>query len=168
MTASVDPRSVPGIARVTELAAPPARHVPAETQGTLALDLIPREAVPERTMLRAISDRHGELDVFARRFCLALVEVLAGNRGPAQMLRCVTPPVYERLVNRSRALAGAGGCDQRLREARARMRSMHLFCPGPGIAEVSLHLSHGERSRAVAGRLELRHGAWTCVVLEFC
>jgi hypothetical protein len=44
---------------------------------------------------------------------------------------------------------------------------VHVFCPSPEAAELSVHVRHGERSRAIAARIELREGRWCCTVLEF-
>ncbi len=33
--------------------------------------------------------------------------------------------------------------------------------------EVSIHVRHGERSRAIAARFELVDGRWMCTALEF-
>lgn len=160
---------VRGIASVTTFTAPAEPLGLADVQGTLALEF-EAGTTPERTELRAVPDSsvgHPDLESFTKRFSAGLVDVLAGDRGPAQLLRCVTPAVYDILVARSRALAGTCGRDQRLRRARARVCSVHVFCPAPDIAEFSMHVRHGERSRAVAGRLELREQQWVCVTLQF-
>ena len=160
---------VRGIAAVTTLSAPVQPLGLPDVQGTLALDLNAPEA-PERTELRSVpdaSDPGRALADFTRRFTAALVDVLAGDRGPAQLLRCVTPGVYDILVARSRALTRTRGRDQRLRRARAHVRSVHVFCPAADVAEFSMHVQHGQRSRAVAGRLELRDERWVCVTLQF-
>ncbi|HEX7738863.1 MAG TPA: Rv3235 family protein [Marmoricola sp.] len=161
--------TVRGVAAVTRLTAPARPQHPPEVQGALALDLDPHDhrREPDSVRMRALSVPREDLEAFAKRFCTATMEVLSGDRGPAQLLRWVTPPVYLRLVNRSRALAGAGGSDQRLRQVRAHVHSVHVFSPSPGCAEFSMHVRHGARSRAVAGRLEVRNGAWTCVALQF-
>ena len=161
---------VRGIASLTTFSAPAQPIGHSDVQGTLALDLDASSA-PERTELRAVpdsptADRAG-LESFTKRFGSALVDVLAGDRGPAQLLRCVTPEVYDLLVARSRALAGTCGRDQRLRRARARVCSVHVFCPAADVAEFSMHVQHGQRSRAVAGRLELQERQWVCVKLQF-
>ncbi|MDT7655230.1 MAG: hypothetical protein QOI36_6645, partial [Pseudonocardiales bacterium] len=36
----------------------------------------------------------------------------------------------------------------------------------PEVAEVAAHVRHGERSRAVALRLEVHRGRWVCTALE--
>jgi hypothetical protein len=47
------------------------------------------------------------------------------------------------------------------------VRSVHLFCPSPEAAEISVHVRHGERSRAIAARIELVSGRWCCTALQF-
>ena len=47
------------------------------------------------------------------------------------------------------------------------VRSVHLFCPSPETAEVSIHVRQGERSRAIAARIELVAGRWCCTALQF-
>lgn len=162
-----------GVTRLTRIAPPPPPRVPlAPVQGTLALDFgrpepVTRPPVPEPAPagLRAVPGFRAELDAFASRFSAVLVEVLGGDRGPQQLLRWTSVEVYDDLVRRSRALAGTTGSDERLRRLRAQVRSVHLFCPSPEAAELSIHVRHGQRSRAIAARLE-HHQRWTCVALE--
>jgi hypothetical protein len=47
------------------------------------------------------------------------------------------------------------------------VRSVHVFLPSPASAEVSVHVRHGQRSRAIAARIEQFDGRWTCTALEF-
>jgi rhodanese-related sulfurtransferase len=47
------------------------------------------------------------------------------------------------------------------------VRSVHVFLPSPASAEVSVHVRHGQRSRAIAARIERFDGRWTCTALEF-
>ena len=44
---------------------------------------------------------------------------------------------------------------------------MHVFCPSPEAAEISVHVRHGERSRAIAARIEHVGGRWCCTALQF-
>lgn len=160
-----------GVVRLTRITPPRAARVPlAPVQGTLALDFggpepATRPPVPGGAGLRAVPGLRAELDAFASRFSAVLVEVLGGDRGPQQLLRWTSVEVYDDLVRRSRALAGTTGSDERLRRLRAQVRSVHLFCPSPEAAELSIHVRHGQRSRAIAARLE-HHQRWTCVALE--
>lgn len=160
-----------GVTRLTRIGPPRDPRVPlAPVQGTLALDFgrpapQARPPVPAPAGLRAVPGFRAELDAFASRFSAVLVEVLGGDRGPQQLLRWTSVEVYDDLVRRSRALAGTTGSDERLRRLRAQVRSVHLFCPSPEAAELSIHVRHGQRSRAIAARLE-HHQRWTCVALE--
>jgi hypothetical protein len=160
-------RRASGIAGVTTITAPTAPIRQPDVQGTLALDLDPVAPPDRRTTLSAVAGQRDQLERFTRRFCAVVIEVVTGDRGPAQLLRLVDESVYDDLVRRSRALAGVGGVDERLHRPRARIRSVRVFCPAPGVAEFGMHVQHGRRSRAVAGRLELRGNAWICVALEF-
>jgi len=166
---------IPGISSVTTIRPPAAgATVLHQTDGTLALafDAADEEDYAFAMLPPAPDDdapepTHDELRHFTARFCAAVVEVLAGDRGPAQLLHCTTTPVYDDLVRRGHALAQVAGSDQRLQRHRPRIRSIHIASPAPGIAEFSIHVSHGHRSRAVAGRLVWRRGAWLCVALQF-
>jgi uncharacterized protein DUF6459 len=165
------------LATVTQLSPPAAapgdrrETVPvASVQGTLALDLdqLPREpATPE---LRVVpgdgSLEHRELQVWAARFAQATVEVLGGDRPLTQLVRWTSAPVYADLDRRVRILGRSAPAPQRRRSVRPQVRSVHVCRPAPTAAEVSVHVRHGHRSRALAARLERRDGRWLCVALQ--
>ncbi|MGH3413249.1 MAG: Rv3235 family protein [Marmoricola sp.] len=160
-----------GAARVTSLlgVAPDPRDLDVPmgtTQGTLALQFTDGP-FHHRPTGQGTQARRAELDAFARRFCAAVVEVVGGDRGPHQLLRWTTEEVYDDLVRRADALAQVTPVDRRLRRLRARVHSVHLSCPSPGAAELGVHVRHGNRSRAIAARLELRRGRWLCTALQF-
>ena len=168
------PPSPPGeLATVTRLGPSPDERevVPvAEVQGSLALD--PRQArtAPAAPELRLVpgtgSREHREVQAWAARFAQATVEVLGGDRPVAQLLRWTTARVYQDLDRRVRILGRTAPAPTRLRTIRPQVRSVHVFQPHPGSAEVSVHVRHGQRSRAIAARLERQHGRWTCVALQ--
>lgn len=136
-------------------------------QGTLALDygtLVRTTRVPDLRVLRG--DR-AELDAFAHRFANAVVEVIGGDRGPSQLLRWTTESVYADLQRRCALLARTTPGDRRVRRLRSQVRSVHVFCPSAQAAEISVHVRHGERSRAIAARIELDQGRWCCTALQF-
>jgi hypothetical protein len=139
----------------------------ASIQGTLALDYgHDVRAVPSPD-LRLVAGGRAELEGFAHRFARAVVEVVAGDRGPSQLLRWTTEPVYTELQRRAAVLSRTTPSDRRLRRLSCQVRSVHLFCPSPEAAEISVHVRHGQRSRAIAARVELRDGRWCCTALEF-
>jgi hypothetical protein len=63
-------------------------------------------------------------------------------------------------------LGRAAPAPQRRRTVRAHVASVHVFRPATDSAEVSVHVRHGHRSRAIAARLERREGRWMCVALQ--
>lgn len=139
----------------------------ASVQGTLALDYgsqVTSMRTPDHRILRG--DR-AELDVFAHRFANAVVEVIGGDRGPSQLLRWTSEAVYADLQRRCALLARTTPGDRRLRPLRSQVRSVHVFCPSTEAAEVSVHVRHGERSRAIAARIEHLEGRWCCTALQF-
>ena len=159
-----------GIARLHRITSPTRtrRAVPlAEPQGVLDLDLDPAADLPPRPCLRVVTGDERELDAFAARFAQAVVEVIGGDRGVHQLMRWTTEWVYADLMHRSHALHRATPGDQRLRRVRATVRSVHLFRPDEDVAELSIHVRHGQRSRAIAARIERIEGRWRCTVLDF-
>jgi hypothetical protein len=124
-------------------------------------------AGPRTPDLRLLPGDRVELEAFAHRFASAVVEVVGGDRGPSQLLRWTTERVYADLQRRTALLARTTPGDRRVRRLRSQVRSVHVFCPSPGAAEISVHVRHGERSRAIAARIELLEGRWCCTALQF-
>ena len=143
----------------------------ASVQGTLALDLdrvAPAPAVPDlRVVDQAATNEHREVRAWAARFAQAGVEVLGGARPVTQLLRWTNAKVYADLDRRVRILGRTSPAPTRLRTVRPQVQSVHVCRPTPRSAEVSVHVRHGQRSRALAARLEHRNGRWTCVALQF-
>ncbi len=139
----------------------------ASIQGTLALDYGRDVRTLPSPDLRLVAGGRAELEAFAHRFARAVVEVVGGDRGPSQLLRWTSHQVYDELQRRSALLAGTTPGDRRVRRLRSQVRSVHLFCPSPASAEMSVHVRHGERSRAIAARIELMEGRWCCTALQF-
>jgi hypothetical protein len=147
---------------------PALQPVPMATvQGTLALDFGHRVLTQPTPELRLVAGGRAELERFAHQFARAVVEVVGGDRGPQQLLRWTSESVYAQLQRRSALLAGATPNDRRIRRLRGQVRSVHVFCPSPEAAELSVHVRQGERSRAIAARIELVDGRWCCTALEF-
>ncbi len=101
------------------------------------------------------------LQAIAQRFVQALVEIVEGDRSPGQLLRWTAPLVYEDLVSRM--------CARRRTSCspRARLISVRVYHPFRGVAEVSAHVRHGTRSRALAVRMELFGGRWVCTAIDW-
>jgi hypothetical protein len=165
------PRSVTETARAAARTAPPARHVPA-VQGTLALDLVAAQpALPDtpeldhtrRARVPHVADH--EVRSWAARFAQAVVEVVGGQRPASQLVRWAAPDVHRDLARRAHLVGLTAG--RTARSVRPQVRSVHLCRPSATSAEVSVHVRHGARSRALAMRLDRQGDRWTCTVLEF-
>jgi hypothetical protein len=111
-------------------------------------------------------DSTAEVRVWAHRFAQAVVEVTGGDRPLTQLLRWVSGSVYADLSRRVAVMARTRNAPVRRRTIRAQVRSVHVCQPSPRCAEVSVHVRYGQRSRALAARLERRRGVWKCTVLE--
>ncbi len=161
------PHRRPGVATVTRLA-PPDRAVPSvsELQSALALELDRSPDLPARPRLALVVGPDPGLEGFATRFAQAIVEVISGDRGPQQLIRWTSAEVYQDLLARGQALHRVRPADERGHRARAVVRSVHLSRPAPGVVELAVHVRHGERSRALAIRIEEDEGQWRCTALE--
>ncbi len=124
-----------------------------------------------------------EIDAWAPRFTQAAVEVAAADRPPQQLLRWTSAEVYRdlerrgRLVARARLHDGAPGPATRgagrtsagptAPGGRPRVVGTRACVVSATAVEVSAHVRHGHRSRAVAARFEHRADRWVCTALEF-
>lgn len=166
------------LATVTRLSPPGAAPVPvpvATVQGALALDLdqLPRRpTTPELRLLPAATadpaedPTHREVRLWAAQFSQAVVEVVGGDRPVSQLLRWTSLRVYQEIDRRVRILGRTTAAPTRRRTVSPQVRSVHVCHPREDVAEVSVHVRHGHRSRAVAARLERREDRWTCVALQ--
>ena len=156
------------------------RRVPVATvQGTLALDLYPREEVPEPSAVpsRPACDvvaidaaRRRHFEQFARRVGAVVVEIVGGDRPVTQLRRWTTASVYQDLARRAWLVAQSAGTQPgqgRVQPVRPHVVGSHVCFVDRRVAEVSLHVRYGARSRAVAARFELRRDRWQITALEF-
>lgn len=157
----------------------------ASVQGTLALDLQPRHEPPRPAPLRGVATagptpvdvrRRAEVERWAQRFAQAAVEIVGGDRPATQLLRWTTGEVYADLHRRALLVARAGGHQPgagRVQPVRPQVLSVHTCFVDRLVAEASVHVRYGERSRALAARFELRRTRhdptprWVCTVLQF-
>ena len=154
----------------------------AAVQGTLALDLAPRLDAPE---VGAPTGGHAgdvvpidvrvraELEGWSRRYAQAVVEIVCGDRPAAQLVRWHTRAIHDELQRRAGIVARAGvhqaGQGRGRRPVvRPQVVSARTCFISPGVAEVSIHVRHGARSRAIATRFEHQDGRWLATALEFC
>lgn len=164
-------------ARVVALPSP--ATVPlASVQGALALDLTPR-VEPPRPRLRSatacdlvVADRiaRQRLDLFVRRFLQAVVEIATADRPVSQVLRHCVPEVYADLTTRARVVADASGTARASGRGPGAVRpvvvGVRTALVRDDAIEASAHVRYGQRSPAVAARMELIRDRWQCVALE--
>lgn len=163
-------------ANVTRLRVP----VPlAGVQGTLALDLLPQVDPPEGGPIAPVTDI-GEVPARVRREfeqqawiqIQRTAEVICGDRPASQLVRWTTKSVYDDINRRARLVAKAGQHEAGFGRGRRpvlapKVRSIHTCFVTPTIAEVSLRIRYGARSRCIAARFEITTDRWICVEIVF-
>lgn len=151
----------------------PAPRVPvADVQGTLALDLLPRQDPPGAATAPVvpIGSARREIASWAGRFAQAAVEIVGGDRPSSQLLRWTSAEVYEDLARRAQLVARAGQHRPgiaRVQPVRPKVVGVHTFLIEPGVVEAALRVRYGQRSRALAARFEWNDERWICTALEF-
>lgn len=161
------------------------RRVPlADVQGTLALDLQPRQEPPAVMVggIDAVGDdgeaavvpidraQRRELDAWVSRFAQAAVEIVGGDRPVTQLLRWTSAGVYTELERRAQIVARAGHHQPgqgRVQPVRPKVASVHSFFVERDVVETSIRVRYGARSRALAARFEARGVRWICTALEW-
>ncbi|MCU0265968.1 MAG: Rv3235 family protein [Actinomycetia bacterium] len=150
------------------------RAEPLVVQGTLALAFVIPSGLPAEPApaLRVAADpgpgtAQGPPDprAWAGRVAQAVVEVLAGDRPLAQLLRWTSGEVYEQL-RRGAGRAARAGAAVRQSAPRATVRSVRVCLPAPGVAEACAVVADGSRVTAMALRLEADEGRWRCTALQ--
>lgn len=149
-----------------DVVALPAAVPVSSVQGTLALDLQPRQEPPpwsrhdghrSADVIEIGNRARGEVEQWAHRYVQAAIEIVGGDRPASQLLRWSSREVFENLERRARLVAGAGRYQPgqgRVQPVRPRVHGVRTCFLADGIVEVSVHLRYGERSRALAARFE--------------
>jgi Family of unknown function (DUF6459) len=93
---------------------------------------------------------------------LAVIQTLLGQRPVAQLNRWVVEEVLGAIsIYQRRSLSQHGRI-----AVPAALRSIRIQHPDPEVAEVSAHMAIGQRSVAMAFRLEALGDRWLCTALE--
>ncbi len=100
---------------------------------------------------------------WSRRLLVGMIETAAGRRPLPQLAALLSPSVASGLGADFERAAGRGRPHWL---HRAGVRSVHATQPSPGVAEIAATVDVGDRVRAVALRLETRHGRWRCTRLQ--
>ena len=98
----------------------------------------------------------------------AATEVLRGVRPLAQLVRSVSPAVYDQVeaLSRVRTTARARRGAPPTPQSRSRVRRARVVRVAPDAAEATVIIDDVDRVRAVALRVELHRGRWRVAVLE--
>lgn len=143
----------------------PCVEPPRTRRGTTRTNRAGCDVVPVPSELRA------ELEGWVERYTQAAVEIVAGDRPAAQLVRWNRPDVHQDLVRRAVLVARAGrrepGQGRPPGATRAKVHNVRLSFLDTETVEAAVHLRHGDRSRAVAGRFQVHRGRWICTALEF-
>ncbi|MDQ1464658.1 MAG: hypothetical protein QOC73_1599 [Actinomycetota bacterium] len=124
-------------------------------------DLTDEKFGPQRTSRAMLPEPRP----WAGRLVQAVVEVTAGVRPVAQLVRWTTSEVYESMQRRASNARASVRIDYVDRWAEV-VRSVHVSEPVDGVAEVCAIVQQGPRCRAIALRLEGIDGRWQCTALH--
>ncbi len=146
--------------------APRLRLVSPHREDPLPFDLPPADPAPAALWDDAGFDRQPtpRADLpdprpWAGRLVLAVMETLSGRRPVQQLMAWTDDAVYAQVSRAVRRRQPGDAVPRRL-------ASLRVSEPADGIAEICAVLSGGDRSRAVAARLEGADGRWRCTVLQ--
>ena len=141
---------------VLDLFAPPAHEV---VQQSAKLYLVPSTfgeelELDEMPIPRSAAELP-QLPSWTMKFIVSVVEVWAGRRQPAQLIRWCHRVIYMELLQESGSTREIG-----------KIKSIHQSEPLDGICESTALIRYGERLRAVVIRFEGVDGRWLCTALK--
>lgn len=96
-----------------------------------------------------------ELHAWTMRFTVAVLEIWAGRRQPAQLHSWCHRVIYKDLVKAFGSVKGIG-----------RIRTIHQSEPLDGLCEATITVRYGDRLRAMVVRFEGQDGRWLCTALQ--
>lgn len=147
---------------------PPTYRTEPVIQDMLAIEL---ELVPDETLFGPQPTSRSDLPdpgAWAGRLGQAIVEVMTGVRPAPQLIRWLTPEVYEVVARRGALVARRATHRSSPARRRVTVRRVRVCEPTDGVAEVSVVVLDGPRVRALALRMSGRDGRWQVEVLQVC
>ncbi len=96
-----------------------------------------------------------ELHAWTMKFIVSVLEIWAGRRQPAQLIRSCHRVIYMELLRSTGSQKVIG-----------RIRNIHQTEPLDGICESTVTVRYGDRLRAVVIRFEGVDGRWLCTALR--
>ena len=141
---------------VLDLFAPPVHE---KIEQTAKLYLVPstfgEDLEPDEMPIPTSAADLPELHAWTMKFIVSVVEVWAGRRQPAQLIRWCHRVIYVELLRTSGTQKEIG-----------RIKSIHQSEPLDGICESTVLVRYGDRLRAVVIRFEGVDGHWLCTALR--
>ncbi|MBA2444236.1 MAG: hypothetical protein H0V49_02770 [Nocardioidaceae bacterium] len=148
---------------------------PQYSQGALALTYPLTSglaAEPRSTALTVVQSRPSlestvpDPAAWVARFLQAVVEVVSSDRPVSQLARWTSSSVFDEVLERQQLVArhrtrGA------TRSNRVQVATVHICQVSAETAEVAARVKSGQRSRAMAAKLEYDRDRWQCTAIEF-
>lgn len=100
-------------------------------------------------------------EIWAAAVMTIIYDTLAGRRDLSLLRRWISSALYRRLEARVRTVPLAAGLS-----LPARVRTVHVSEPTPGVYECSVVVADSGRVRAAAVRIEAFRGRWRITALE--
>jgi hypothetical protein len=96
-----------------------------------------------------------ELHAWTMKFIVSVIEIWAGRRQPAQLIRSCHRVIYGELLRQTGSQSEIG-----------KIRNIHQSEPLDGICESTVTIRYGDRLRAIVIRFEGVDGRWLCTALR--
>jgi hypothetical protein len=140
---------------VLDLFAPPTQVIPPQVA---KLYLVPstfdEEIEPDEMPIPSSASDLPDLHQWTMKFIVSVLEIWAGRRQPAQLIRSCHRVIYLELLRKTGSQREIG-----------KIKSIHQSEPLDGICESTVTVRYGNRLRAIVIRFEGVDGHWLCTAL---
>ena len=141
---------------VLDLFAPPTQVIPPQVA---KLYLVPstfdEDIEPDEMPIPSSATHLPELHQWTMKFIVSVLEIWAGRRQPAQLIRSCHRVIYMELLRKTGSQREIG-----------KIKSIHQSEPLDGICESTVTVRYGNRLRAIVIRFEGVDGHWLCTALR--
>jgi hypothetical protein len=136
-------------------APPPAQQFEQKAMLYLVPSTFGEDLEPDEIPIPTSASELPDIRTWTMKFIVSVVEVWAGRRQPAQLIRWCHRVIYMELLRKSGSQKEIG-----------KIKSIHQSEPLDGICESTVLVKFGERYRAVVIRFEGVDGRWLCTALS--
>lgn len=136
-------------------APPPAQKFEQKAKLYLVPSTFGEDLEPDEMPIPTSASELPDLHMWTMKFIVSVVEVWAGRRQPAQLIRWCHRVIYMELLRKSGSQKEIG-----------KIKSIHQSEPLDGICESTVLIRYGQRYRAVVIRFEGVDGRWLCTALK--